>query len=178
MGNSKHKRILAVILAITCMFTFSFSTVFAASSPTGGKTTTTSTTTSKKTPTKAKASDGYIVTKTAKYQHYSNRTANLNKEIKDGKTRDIVQYVSKKGIKYRLVKIKKNSFKGCKKLRKINWYNTYSDFKIEKGAFKGVKTKKIKIYVTKKMSKKQFKKLKKKLKKAGFKGKVKRAKKF
>jgi hypothetical protein len=51
-----------------------------------------------------------------------------------------------------------------------------SEFKVEKGAFKG--TTGGKIYVSKDMSKKEFKKLQKKLKKAGFKGKLVRSEEF
>ncbi len=69
--------------------------------------------------------------------------------------------------------ISKNAFTGAKKLKTIVLKGKKS-IKIKKGAFKGLKTKKMTIKVNKKMSKKELKKLKKALKKAGFKGKVKK----
>lgn len=70
--------------------------------------------------------------------------------------------------------ISKNAFAGAKKLKTITLKGKKS-ITVKKGAFKGLKTKKMTIKVNKKMSKKQFNKLKKALKKAGFKGKVKKA---
>ncbi len=67
--------------------------------------------------------------------------------------------------------IKKKAFSGLKNLKKVVLVgNKYT--KVAKGAFKGLKTKKITIKLSSKMSKKAFKKMKKQLKKAGFKGKV------
>lgn len=71
-------------------------------------------------------------------------------------------------------KINKNAFKGAKKLKTIVLKGT-KVITVKKGAFSGLKTKKMTIKVSKKMSKKNFNKLKKALKKAGFKGKVKKA---
>ncbi|WP_196814178.1 leucine-rich repeat protein [Butyrivibrio sp. LC3010] len=70
--------------------------------------------------------------------------------------------------------ISKNAFSGAKKLKTIRFYGKKS-IKVEKGAFKGLKTSKMTFKVSKKkMSKKQFKKFKKALEKAGFKGKIER----
>ena len=49
----------------------------------------------------------------------------------------------------------------------------FSVLKVEKGAFKGLKTDKMTIKLNKKMPKKQSAKFKKALKKAGFKGTIK-----
>lgn len=69
-------------------------------------------------------------------------------------------------------KIPKNAFKGAKKVKTIVFKGT-KIVTVKKGAFNGLKTKKMIIKINKKMSKKNFKKMKKSLKKAGFKGKVK-----
>ena len=87
----------------------------------------------------------------------------------------IMTYVKYKGKKYKIVKVGKNTFKGCKKLRKIKYKPTKA-IKFAKGAFNGVKTKKVKFIVNKKMKASQFKLLKKRLKKAGFKGTIKKGK--
>jgi hypothetical protein len=73
-----------------------------------------------------------------------------------------------------ITKIAKKAFKGCSSLRKIN-LNTTKAVKFAKGAFSGLKTKKIKIVVSKSMSYTEFNKLKTNLKAIGFKGKVKKA---
>lgn len=68
--------------------------------------------------------------------------------------------------------IKKNAFKGAKKLKIITFKNTKAA-KVQKGAFKGLKTRKMTIRLSKKMSSSQKKKMIKNLRKAGFKGKIK-----
>ena len=89
------------------------------------------------------------------------------------KTKSVGVSFKKDGVKYTVNKIAKNAFKGCKKLKKITYKGKVA-LTVQKGAFSGLKTKKITFKVTKKMSKANFKKLKKNLKKAGFKGKIKR----
>ena len=89
------------------------------------------------------------------------------------KSKVIYTSFKKGGVKYTVNKIAKNAFKGCKKLKKITYKGKVA-LTVQKGAFSGLKTKKITFKVTKKMSKANFKKLKKNLKKAGFKGKIKR----
>ena len=74
-----------------------------------------------------------------------------------------------------ITKIDKKAFSGAKKLETIKFNNT-KNITVAKGAFKGLKTSKMKIVVTNKMSKKQFKKFKETLEKAGFKGTIKRQK--
>ncbi len=82
--------------------------------------------------------------------------------------------VEKLSIAGSIESIGKNAFSGAKKLKTIRFYGKKS-IKVEKGAFKGLKTSKMTIKASKKkMSKKQFKKFKKALEKAGFKGKIER----
>ena len=69
-------------------------------------------------------------------------------------------------------KFNKKAFTGAKKVKTIV-VKSKKAITVKKGAFKGLKTKKITIKAGK-MSKKQLKKFKKSLKKAGFKGKVKK----
>lgn len=71
--------------------------------------------------------------------------------------------------------IAKGAFTGAKKLKTVTLKST--KVTVKKGAFKGLKTKKMTVKVPKKTTKKQLKALTKKLKAAGFKGKVKKAKK-
>lgn len=74
--------------------------------------------------------------------------------------------------------IEKNAFKGLTKLNKITMKVTKANaVSIKKGAFSGVKAKKLTIVVSKKMSKKEVTKLKKALKSAGYKKTVKVVKK-
>jgi hypothetical protein len=69
--------------------------------------------------------------------------------------------------------IKKNAFKGCTKLKTVSLnIKKASAVKVEKGAFKGLKTKKMTVKVNKNTTDKQLKKIKKNLKAAGFNGKV------
>lgn len=95
------------------------------------------------------------------------------KNHKKVKVAPIVKYIRYKGKKYTVTKIGKNTFKGCKKLRKIQ-YKPLKAIKFAKGAFNGVNTKKVTFVVSKKMKASQFKLLKKRLKAAGFKGKIKK----
>ena len=97
------------------------------------------------------------------------------KKALNNKTKRVPKYAKYKGKKYLVKKIAKNAFAKMKKLRTIKFYNTKA-LTVAKGAFGKLKTKKITIKVTKKMSKSQFNKFKKNLRKAGFKGKIKRVK--
>lgn len=68
-----------------------------------------------------------------------------------------------------IVKVQKKAFSGDKKLKKV-FFRTKKKVTIKKGAFKGLKTKKITVYINKKN--KNYKKIVKALRKAGFKGKI------
>lgn len=69
--------------------------------------------------------------------------------------------------------IQKNAFKGAKNLKTVRLnISKANQIKVNKGAFKGLKTAKMTIKVNKNMSKKALNNLKRALKKAGFKGKV------
>lgn len=74
-----------------------------------------------------------------------------------------------------ITKISKGAFTGATKLTKLQLKGKkVASMTIQKGAFKGLSTKKMTIRVSKSLTKKQYNKLVKKLKKAGFKGKVKK----
>lgn len=69
--------------------------------------------------------------------------------------------------------IQRNAFKGAKNLKTIRLnISKANQIRVNKGAFKGLKTAKMTIKVNKNMSKKALNNLKKALKKAGFNGKV------
>lgn len=74
-----------------------------------------------------------------------------------------------------ITKINKNAFTGAKKLKTLKFKSKkVASMTIQKGAFKGLSTKKMTIRVSKSLTKKQYNRLVKKLKAAGFKGKVKK----
>ena len=132
-------------------------------------------------PTESKE-DGYVAKKVKRIIYYykttKKGTATSFKVIKKKnkvKVAPIVKYIKYKGKKYKVVKVGKNTFKGCKRLRKIQNRPTKA-IKFAKGAFNGVNTKKITLVVNKKMSAAQFKLLKKRVRAVGFKGKIKRGK--
>ena len=130
-------------------------------------------------PTESKE-DGYKAKKVKRiiywYKTTTKGTATSYKVIKNKKkvkVAPIVKYIKYKGKKYKVTALGKNTFKGCKKLKKIKYRPTKA-IKIVKGAFNGVNTKKITFVVNKKMKASQYKLLKKRLKKAGFKGTIKK----
>ena len=131
-------------------------------------------------PTTAKE-DSFVAKKVKRlvyrYNTTTKGTATSFKVIKSRrktlKVAPIIDYVKYKGKKYKVTKVGKNTFKGCKKLRKIKYRPTKA-LKFAKGAFNGVNTKKITFVVNKKMKAKTFKILKKRLRKAGFKGIIKK----
>lgn len=114
------------------------------------------------------------------------------------KTITILSKVTVNGVKYSVTEIDANAFENCKNATKVSLPSTITKINanaftgakklktivlsgtkaitVEKGAFKGINTKKMTIKVSKKMSNKQFKKFKKNLRKAGYKGKLKRKK--
>lgn len=99
----------------------------------------------------------------------------VTKKTYNYKTKKVPKTTKIKGKTYRVTGINKNAFAKMKKLRTVKIYATKA-LKVQKGAFGKLKTKKITIKVTKKMSKSQFSKMKKNLRKAGFKGTIKRVK--
>lgn len=68
--------------------------------------------------------------------------------------------------------VQKQAFTGAKSLKTIKVAT--KNVKFKKGAFKGLKTRKMTVRVSRKLSKKAYKKVVKSLRKAGFKGKIKR----
>ena len=114
--------------------------------------------------------------KKATYQTYKTGKATLigTRNSAKKKTYSVPKTVTFKKYKYTVNGIGKNAFKALKKAKTIKFLNTKS-YKVAKGAFGKLNTKKMTIKVTKKMSKAQFKKFKKNLKKASFKGTIKRA---
>lgn len=163
MGNKGFKKVLAIVLAATCMLVFSFSMTFAqtAASPTEGES-------GGDQPTSGQVKGS---TNGDYYCDVTKKTATLTSVYKKSiKTKTVTSYVTKDGVKCKVTKIKAKAFKGCKKLKTIKVKGTYLKT-VDKKAFKGLKKsqiKKIKVKITKKMSKKQFKKLKKQFVKAGI----------
>lgn len=146
--NTTMRKVMILIVAVVFAMVSACSTTLAASSP-------------------EKAKDPVT------YGHIKTPHIAVTKVNKKAKTVTIKKYVSIHGTKHQVTAIGKKAFRGCKKLRTIKVKATKA-LTVQKGAFKGLNTKKITVKVTKKMSKKQFNKFKKNLKKAGFKGKVKR----
>ena len=161
MQKSKLMRSFTVLLAVVVMFTFTAMTAFAAESGSGQS--------SQKKPVKA------TFTRTIfQYTSAKDGTAVMNKAVKKkGKKSVIVYgYANYKGIKYKVVKIKKTAFKALKKVKVLKFDKDAKNIKkIEKGAFKSCKKLKT-IKISKKMTKKQYKKLVKLIKAAGYKGKI------
>ena len=162
MGNNGFKRVLAIVLAATCMLVFSFSATFAASSS-----------------PKSGTHDG---TKDSTYSfsipaNSDTGTAALEKVYKKSvKSKTVYSTFSHDGATCKITTIKKNAFKGTKatkvKITISGKKRKASAFSFSKGAFNGL-SKKSSIVVSKStMTKKEFNKLKKKLQKAGFKGKI------
>ena len=126
------------------------------------------------------------------YQVKKSKTAVLKRLVIKKKTEKIPDIIKYRGVKYKVTVIRSKSLKTSPKLRtlkigknirliqknafygsKINTVQFISKkvpIRIQKGAFKKSKVKK--IFITKKMSKKNYKKLKKKLRSAGYKGKI------
>ena len=147
MGNNSFKRVLAIVLAATCMLAFSFSATFASvESPTSGL-------------QKGTDNGTYYCDVTAK-------TASLNKIFKKSiKVKSIPGTVTHDGVTCKITTIKKNAFKGCKKLTRIVIKDKYLT-KVQKGAFNGApKLKTIKIYKSKVGGKAKANKIKKLLQK-------------
>lgn len=151
MGNtSRMKKVLAIVLAATCMLVFSFSSVFAATgSPTAGK------------------AEGKV---TGEYQTTVKSTASLIKVIKKNtKTKAIPNVLTSDGVAYKIVAIDKGAFKNAKKLKKINVKGVNLKT-VNKQAFKGLKKSQVKKIVVKISKKnKNYKKLKKQFIAAGIK---------
>lgn len=132
-------------------------------------------------PTQAKE-DKFVAKKVKRIIYWYNTTSKgtatsfkVIKNRKKVKVAPIVDYVIYNGKKYKVVKVGKNTFKGCKNIKKISYRPTKA-LKFAKGAFNGLNTKKITFVVNKKMKASQFKLLKKRLRKAGFKGIIKKGK--
>ena len=159
MGNiTSFKKVLAIVLAATCMLVFSFGTVFAADEPTAS-------------PTQGKT----VTEKTGTYAVDDEAaTASFSEPSKlNAKSVTIEKSVSLDGTTYKVTGIDDEAFAGAAKLKVLK-IKSPTLTKVSKTAFKGLKKsqiKKIKVKVTKKMSKKNFKVLKKALKAAGIKAK-------
>ncbi len=136
---------------------------------------------STKSPTQAKE-EQFVAKKVKRIIYWYNTTTKgtatsfkVIKNRKNVKVAPIVDYVILNGKKYKVTKVGKNTFKGCKKIKKFSYRPTKA-LKFAKGAFNGVDTKKTVFIVNKKMKASQFKLLKKRLKKAGYKGTIKKGK--
>lgn len=142
MGNNGFKRVLAIVLAATCMLVFSFSATFAStSSPTNGIQT---------------GSNGEyycdVTAKTAALQGIHKKSI---------KSKTVPSTITKDGVTCKVTTIKKNTFKSCKKLKTLKIKDKNLK-KVQKGAFNGAKKlKTIKIYKSKVGGKTKAKKIKK-----------------
>ena len=157
MGNvSYFKKTLAIVLAATCMLVFSFGAVFA----------------SETSPTVGDKYDGVSTGEfTVSAVSETGGTASMSGvNDKSIKVKKVPQTTSYGGKTFTVVSIEAKAFSGCKNLKVVKIAATKCT-KISKSAFSGLKTAKIKVKVTKKMSKKNFKKVKKQLIAAGIKAK-------
>lgn len=160
MVNKMAKCTLLTLMMAAVVTTFSFASCFAAASPVKGNEATSHKNVRSSVLVYDLNEKGAVLTKV------------WSKKVKSLKTATAPAYVTKDGKKYAVVAVKKNAFKGAKKLKTIK-FKAKKALKVEKGAFKGLKTDKMTIKLNKKMPKKQSAKFKKALKKAGFKGTIK-----
>lgn len=176
---NRAKKFLAAVLTAACVMTGA-AEVFAAPSPTTAPTPV-STTVVRDNKTSLN-----------KFQTNTNGEATLiDVWNTQKKTALIHSYVEKDGVKYtvttvganafknskvsrvvldsKVYKIKKNAFKGAKKVKYV-YLRTTKKVSVKKGAFKGLNTKKMVVKINKKN--KNYKKIVTALRKAGFKGKI------
>ena len=113
-----------------------------------------------------KASKGVKIT----YKTTTKGTASISKVSTKNKTVTIKTTVKINGVTYKVKTVSKSAFAKAKGVKTIIVSGT--DIKFAKGAFKGLKTQKIKLVISKKVSKKQLKAYTSAARKAGFKGKV------
>ena len=138
-----------LLLTVACLVATMFTSAFAASSPTWG--------------VKAKDSKGtgtYWAKSTSSKIAVKKKTAS-----KKTKVDTVSAKVTLNGKTYKVTNIGKNTYKGCTKLTQININSKYLTY-VNKLAFNGLSKKqlsKIKVVVTKKMSKANYKKLRKRL---------------
>ena len=148
MGNNGFKRVLAIVLAATCMLVFSFSATFAATktSPQSGI---------------EKGSDNGNYSYNIPANATTGTAALKSLYKKTVKTKAVPSTISHEGTTCKITTIKKNAFKGCKKLTKVVIKDKYLT-KVQKGAFNGApKLKVIKIQKSKVGGKAKAKKIKK-----------------
>jgi hypothetical protein len=145
------KRVLAIVLAATCMLVFSFSATFAATG-------------SPKDAKNQKGTKDGLYTTTQSGEAYL--TGLYKKNIKDKK---IPSTYTKDGYNYKITQLNKASLGKAKKLKTIKVTGKYLK-KVDKKVFKGLKKsqiKKIKVKITKKNP--NYKSLKKQFANAGVK---------
>ena len=149
-NNSGFKRVLAIVLAATCMLVFSFSATFAATA----------------SPQNATPVPGTV---SGEYQTYKDgHAALIGIKSKSIKTKSISDVRTYKGYPYKITTIKAKAFAKAKKLKKINVKGKYLKT-VSSKAFKGLKKSQIKKIVVKISKKnKNYKKLKKQFIKAGI----------
>lgn len=131
---------------------------------------------SKEEPDKGKKIKG----KSNEYIGYTDKKATMigvKKSALKNKIKGVPNNPKIKGVKYTLTQINKNAFAKMKNLKEIRCTCKKAP-KVQKGAFGKLKTKNIVFKVKTSMSKKQFKIFKSRLRKAGFKGTIKRVKKW
>lgn len=176
----------AMVAALAAVLTIgSFSTAYAAKSPTG------SVEAEKKDDVKADKVNGIVPTVDTK----KDGTATLGSIKKTTKKSvSVPSKVEVNGVEYKVTKISAGAFDNCTKMTNVTIPSTVTTIganafsgadslkkislsgtkavSVSKNAFKGTDTKKMTIEVSPKMSSKELKKLKKELKAAGYKGKV------
>lgn len=150
MGNkSGFKRVLAIVLAATCMLVFSFSATFAATA----------------SPQDAKPVDGKV---NGEYQTYKDGHAALIGMTKKSIKKTIPNVRTYKGYAYKITEIQAKAFGKDKNLKKVIVKGKYLK-KVSPKAFKGLKKSQVKKIVVKISKKnKNYKKLKKQFIKAGI----------
>lgn len=174
---NKAKKLIAAVVAAACMMTGA-AEVFAAGSPVTAPKVPASVVenlvysditvdTATQTATKVVPKDNKVVVR-GTYTAADSKTYAVTTVAGDAfkEAASVKKITLGKGVNL----VKANAFSGAKKLKLVRVLNSQVTF--EKGAFKGLKTKKITIKVTRKMSKKDYKKLVKSLRRAGFKGKI------
>lgn len=181
---NRTRKLVAAVVAAACVMTGA-SAAFAAGSPTKGSTPKAEAVTveyPKGTDSYQTSADG--TAKVTAVNATKTKNATVHSEIVSNNVKYTVTTVATNAFKGQkhvkkiylgrsVVKAEKKAFSGAKKLKKV-YVRTAKKFTFKKGAFKGLKTGKMTVYVNKKMSKKNYKKLVKSLRKAGFKGKIKR----
>lgn len=175
------KKLIALMLTIVLCFGLSVNAFAVTGSQTDGPTSTVTTTTGgntvsvnsskKATVTKAKNKKNVTLPYSVTIKGVKYPITVIGKKAIGSKTVSIT-------LSSRVKEIKKEAFSNATKIKTIRLKQVAgskaSSYKIAKGAFKGISTKKATLIIGKHMTLKEYKKLAKKFRAAGFKGTIKR----